>query len=118
MAWHLDQRRAKDSSRESTVCKKKSNQCRSSDHHTHSKSSQESNHSGQIVHSTAEDSVRQELVGKELSPLEEVPKKPKVLLPVANEKASYRSLEEKVYKRIFKLKGSTEEELKKLASPI
>ena len=86
-------------------------QCRSTDHKTCSRPTQDANHSGR-VNGTAETSAKRPVetggtVGK-----------PKVAWPAAKEKASYRNFEEKVCKKIYKMKGSIQERLKQLSNAI
>ena len=86
-------------------------QIRSLDRKTCSKPIQEANHSDQVL-ATAESSAEcsPESGGAE--------RKPKVAWPAAKEKASYRNFEEKVCKKIYKMKGSIQERLKQLANSI
>ena len=93
------------------VCKKKSKQCRSPDRQTRSITSQESNHSG-LLDTTADASSVVEV------PIESLVKKQKILWPAANDKASYQKLEDLVFKRMYKKKGSTSEKLKALSQCI
>ena len=78
-------------------CKKKTKQHRSSDRKTCNKSSQEPNHSG-LSSVTAEISS---CSGTDGEVHNQLPKKPKVLWPAANEKGKYKCLEEEVYKKEY-----------------
>ena len=71
-----------------------------------------------MIDATAEACSTQESQGNDSSSPEEMMKKPKVLWPAVNEKANYKRFEEIVCKKIYKMKGSTEDKLKKLASTI
>ena len=84
-------------------CMKKT-QCGSTDRKTCTRPTQDANHSSR-VNGTAETSGGME-------------RKPKVAWPAAKEKASYRNLEEKVCKKIYKMKGTVQERLTKLAKTI
>ena len=86
-------------------------QCRSSDRKTRNRPTQESNHSGQV-------SVTAEPSTQEASVKEEAKRKPKIAWPAASEKSSYQKLEELVCKKIYKMKGTVQERLKKLAETI
>ena len=89
----------------------KKKQCRSQDHKTCIRPTQDANHSGQVT-VTAETSVKSPVKS------EVAERKPKVAWPAAKDKASYRNFEEKVCKNIYRMKGSVQERLKKLANTI
>ena len=99
---------------ESKKYKKKTMQRRSSDHRTCNKSSQEPNHSGLSSVTTEISSCS----GTDGEVYDQLPKKPKVLWPAANEKGKYKCLEEEVCKKVYNMKATTEVKLKKLASSI
>lgn len=92
-------------------CKKKGKHRSSSGRKTSNNSSQETNHSGSNS-VTAEASSSAGKVGDSSS------KKPKVMWPTAKEKAKYKSLEEKVCKDLYKMRGTTKAKLVKLANSI
>ena len=88
---------------------KKDERRRSPDRKSCNRPTQESNHSGQ-VQVTAQPSTQEAS--------NEVKRKPKIAWPAAKEKASYRRFEEAVCKKIYKMKGTVQERLKRLSNTI
>ena len=90
------------------TCMKKRIQCRSHDHQTRSKSSQEETHSGSIRVSVDSPSTQVQ-IAEELITQEQRVRKPRILWPAANEKAKYVALEEKVLEKMKEAEKEADE---------